>query len=120
MGIEIKDRYLKTAEQRREKLQSSLRARFDRAWDIARKAAEILKTKYQVDQVVVFGSLVASDQFHIRSDIDLAVWGIEGRDYYRAVGELQSLDREIAIDVVVCEEAKEYLRKVIDQKGIAL
>jgi predicted nucleotidyltransferase len=120
MEIEITDQYLKTAKIRRKKLQATCRARYDRAWDVARQAAGLLKETYHVSRVVVFGSLVASDQFHLRSDIDLAVWGIDDRDYYQAVGVLQSLDREIAIDVIIYDEAKEYLQRAIDREGISI
>ena len=38
----------------------------------------------------------------------------------KVLGWIAEFGWDIAIDVIVYEEAKEYLRKVIDQKGIAL
>ncbi|MGD9146966.1 MAG: nucleotidyltransferase domain-containing protein [Anaerolineae bacterium] len=62
-----------------------LALRHQRAWEIARQAADLLRYEYGVDRVALFGSLVRSERFHTRSDIDLAVCGLDEKYYYRAV-----------------------------------
>lgn len=95
-----------------------LSARYSRAWDLARQAAEALRSRYRVKHVVVFGSLVKEELFHNRSDIDLAVWGMAEKEYYRAVAHLLTLDREIGIDLIMVEAAPAPLRKRIEDEGV--
>jgi predicted nucleotidyltransferase len=91
--------------------------RRDRAWQLARRAATLLKEEFGATRVAVFGSLVQSRLFHLRSDIDLAVWGLPERDYYRAVGRLLSLDPDISFDLIEVEFASQRLRKRIQLEG---
>jgi hypothetical protein len=53
----------------------------DRAWKIAKKAAQLLKERYGVSRVRVFGSLAKESGFLQGSDIDLAVEGLKSGDY---------------------------------------
>lgn len=103
---------LSWAEERRRLVQ-----RHDRAWSIARQAADLLRRDYGVDRVALFGSLVRSELFHIRSDIDLAVWGLDVKHYYRAVARLLALDPAFQIDLVQAEDIPASLSAVIEQEG---
>jgi len=94
--------------------------RLERAKKVAAQAASMLKENFQVDRVALFGSIVSPNRFHGRSDIDLAVWGMKERDYYRAVGVLQSIDPEFSIDVIVFDEASPELQKTILVDGVTL
>ena len=94
--------------------------RLERAHQVAGRAAGLLRHDFSAERVVVFGSLISPDLFHARSDIDLAAWGIQGSDYYRAVGVLQSLDPEFSIDLILFEEAPARLQKVILIDGLDL
>ena len=49
-------------------------------------------------RLVVFGSLVHRELFHLRSDIDLGVWDIQ--NYFPAVSRLMDLDPEFEFDLV--------------------
>lgn len=60
-------------------------ARWQRAWDVARLAANLLREQCGAQRVVVFGSLTCAAWFTPWSDIDVAAWGIPARDFYRAV-----------------------------------
>jgi predicted nucleotidyltransferase len=101
-------------------LDQQTQARLDKARQVAGLAAGLLKKEFSARRVVLFGSLVTPDIFHSRSDIDLAAWGIPGRDYYRAVGVLQSLDAEFSIDLILFEEASTRLQKAILAEGVEL
>lgn len=92
-------------------------SRFQKASDIASRAAIILKRDFGVKKVLVFGSLVHPHLFHAHSDIDLAVWGLTGRDYYRAVGILQGLDPDISVDIIAFEEASKSMQETILREG---
>lgn len=108
------------AKARSRALQERLEARRKRAWEVARRAASILKAEYGVTRVAGFGSLAHAHLFHLRSDVDLAAWGLNERDYYRAVGVLQSLDPAIGVDLVAFEDAKPALKDVILRDGVSL
>jgi len=91
--------------------------RLTQARKIARRAAATLKKQFGVKKVVLFGSVTHPALFHLRSDIDIAVWGLRGRKYYRAVGILQALDPGIGIDLIAYEEATPSLKAVIRREG---
>ncbi|NJN21864.1 MAG: hypothetical protein HC812_12635 [Leptolyngbya sp. RL_3_1] len=50
----------------------------------------------------------------------MAVWGLNPRDLYRAVGRLLALDPDIPIDVVPIEDARSRLQATIEQTGVVL
>lgn len=92
-------------------------ARLKQARKTARRAAIILKKQFGVKKIILFGSVMQPALFHARSDIDLAVWGLHGREYYRAVGVLQALDPDISIDLIAYEDASPVLKKLIRTEG---
>jgi predicted nucleotidyltransferase len=112
--------YRASAQQREQALCQQVDERFDSAWRVAREAAVLLKTEFGVEQVVAFGSLVDRSFFHVRSDVDLAVWGLAEKVYYRAVGRLQALDTAVSVDLIRFEEAPAALQAVITRDGVEL
>ncbi|MBN1992885.1 MAG: nucleotidyltransferase domain-containing protein [Anaerolineae bacterium] len=70
------------------------------AWQLTRRAAQLLREKYQVKRVRVFGSLLYAEQFHAKSDVDLAVEGLAVHNYWDALADVLFLDDEIMIDLV--------------------
>jgi len=112
--------YRQTAEQRRRSLQAQVASRRERAWEVARQAADLLRTEFQVTKVVAFGSLTQPELFHQRSDVDLAVWDLDERLYFRAVGRLQGLDPRIGVDLVMFDDGKPSLRAAIQRDGVEL
>lgn len=105
---------------RMEKDREELSRRYHRAWKIARKGADLLKKEFKAKEVIVFGSLLEKELFHIRSDVDLAVRGLDEKLYYRAVSRLLDLDTDISSDLVMIRDAAESLRKRIEKEGIII
>ena len=99
------------------KQQGAIKARRTRAWRVARKAARLLKADFNVKRLMVFGSLIHHALFHEHSDVDLVVWGLSGREYYRAVSVLLDIEPSISIDLVAFEDARPALREVILKEG---
>jgi predicted nucleotidyltransferase len=97
-----------------------LAERKDRAWNLARRAAILLKGDYGVKRVVLIGSLASGKGFHPRSDIDLVIWGLDENKYYQAVGRLLGLDPEFEVDLIEAEYASPNLSRVIEQDGVSL
>ena len=112
--------YRATAAKRKRWEAERLAQRHQFAWEIAQRAATILKAEFGAKRVCVFGSLLEQSQFHTNSDIDLAAWGIDEKLYLRAVSRLLSLSPEITFDLVRMEEATSALSKHIVETGIAL
>lgn len=101
----------------RKKIKSYSSTRLTRARKVARRAAVILRRQFGVKEMALFGSITVPSLFHSRSDVDIAVWGLTGKAYYRAVGILQSLDPEIGVDVIAFEEASPTLQEAIRRDG---
>lgn len=122
MAIEAEKlaRYRETARQRQAKARQDMLARRERAWAVARQAADLLRQRFDVDKVVLFGSLARGDMFHAHSDVDLAVWGLAEAEYLRAVSSLLDLDDSIDVDLVRIEEAKPALRRHVEMEGMMI
>ena len=112
--------YRATAQRRWAKERQQLTERHQRAWMLTSRAAALLKEQFGVRKVVVFGSLVREDLFHPQSDVDLAVWGLDERRYYRLVAQLLALDPGIKIDLVMIEDAPITLRTRIEHEGVVV
>ncbi|MBS9391252.1 hypothetical protein PN450_08375 [Dolichospermum lemmermannii CS-548] len=86
---------------------------------IARQCAKILKERFGAEKVVLFGSLLDHQQMSWRSDIDLAVWGLPEKDYFKAVGVLLDIAEDCSLDLMEAQHAKPYILPAISQ-GIEL
>jgi predicted nucleotidyltransferase len=113
-------RYAATARARARRQRQALEERQALAWGVARKAATLLKTEFGVQRVVAFGSVTRPASFHARSDIDLAVWGLDERTYLRAVSQLLDLEPGFSVDLVEAEYARPELLKAIQREGTEL
>ena len=98
--------YILTARARRVAELQVLGSRRSRAMQVARIAAGILRSEFFADRVVLFGSVLGDESdrcFHGGSDVDLAVWGVDGRSFFKAVGMLHGVS-EFAIDLVMVDD----------------
>lgn len=86
------------------------------ALENAKRAAHILIAEYGARDVYLFGSLAHRGNFSSRSDIDLAVTGINPCDYYDAIGRLVQ-EIEFDINLIALETCKPSLRQKILQEG---
>lgn len=99
------------------KNEKALNKRYESAWDDIKKIAKMLKEKYGAEKVIVFGSLLNKKRFHKRSDIDLAVKGIDDELFYEAYGKIIGKYTDFKVDLVDIEDCKESLLKVINKEG---
>ena len=112
--------YKRTARLRQAQRQREMAERRERAWQVARQAARLLKEEYSAAQVFVFGSLAHGAWFHPRSDIDLAAAGIPDELFFKAWNAVDYLDDSIEIDQVPLESAKEWVHQEVRERGIEL
>jgi len=112
--------YRATARRRRNRELREVAERQKRAWEVARRAAALLKRKFGVTRVVVFGSLIHEGCFTRWSDVDIAAWGISPDATFRAIGAVMYLDPEIIVSLVDVETCRPSLLAVIEREGIEL
>jgi len=113
VSSEQMQQYILTAKVRQQQRLVDLEQRRLRGFEIAKTAAQFLKTEFSASRVVVFGSLL-SENFHETSDLDLAVWGLPEKSYFKAVAKLLSLS-EFEIDLVEVQYASPEILAAIAQ-----
>ena len=113
-------RYRASAPKRWRAEARALDERYQRAWRVVRNVAQIVKDAFGATRILAFGSLVNKNLFHPNSDIDLAAWGVDETRYFRAVGQLLSIDPEMEIDLVMAEDARPALLRRIENEGVAV
>jgi predicted nucleotidyltransferase len=114
------DIYKATAKRRWKREQLQLSLSYSQKWVLAKKAAELLKEKFGAQRVVVFGSITQKELYHLHSDLDIAVWGLDEKKFHRAVAKLLELDPAQRVDLVRIENARASLRSVIEQEGVLI
>jgi predicted nucleotidyltransferase len=92
----------------------------ERLLEQAREAAAVLKERFGVRRVVLFGSLAHAAWFVPDSDVDLAVEGLADRDYWRAWREIEEIIGDRLVDLIDIERASESLRRAIERYGVEL
>lgn len=86
----------------------------------ARKAAAMLKSRFGVRRVVIFGSLAHAAWFIPDSDVDLAVEGLAPKDFWQAWRIVEEIISDRPVDLIELEAASESLRRAIKRHGIEL
>lgn len=105
---------------KRKRVKCQAPERLKRARKVVRRAVKILKEQFGVEKVALFGSTLRPPLFHIRSDVDLAVWGLDETLYFRALGALLDIDPEIGVDLIEFEFATPRMQEKILRDGKVL
>ena len=82
-----------------------------------REAATLLKSRFGVQRVILFGSLAHAAWFAPDSDVDLAVEGLQGEAHWQAWRLLEEIIHDRPVDVIEIETAGESLRRAIQRYG---
>ncbi len=114
------DIYKRTARARWQAEQRQLAERRQRAWELARQAAELLRERFGVQRVVVFGSLVHEGRFTRWSDVDVAAWGLTAKNWLKAMAAVHELSDDITVNLVDIATCTPELRAVIERDGVEL
>jgi len=93
---------------------------YQHAWEVARKAAQLLKERFGVKRVRVFGSLAHKSRFYPRSDIDLAVEGLKTDDFWEALTSVLYLDDQVLVEMVDKAICRPEIWAVVEREGIDL
>jgi uncharacterized protein len=114
------EKYRALTYKRWEEEQMKLDLRFSKALEKSHKASLYLKEKYKAENVIAFGSINRKNDFNFSSDIDLAVSGINEKDYLFAVSGLIDLIPEFKIDLIRLEDVSEKFKKYIFDDGLKI
>ena len=90
------------------------------AWDLARRAAVLLRELFHAERVFLFGSLIHSGCFTDWSDVDIAAAGIDPCDTLRAMEDVHGLSTTIDVNLVDLAACKPYIREAVDREGVPL
>ncbi|HIC95908.1 TPA: DNA polymerase [Candidatus Bipolaricaulota bacterium] len=114
--------YLKAVRHRPAPPEPTLAERRERERLLARirEAAAALKARFGVRRVVLFGSLAHEAWFVPDSDVDLAVEGLAGDDYWAAWRLVEEVIGDRLVDLIEIEVAGESLRRAIERYGVEL
>ena len=112
--------YRAAARMRHERERRELAQRRERAEELARRAAILLREQFGATRVMLFGSLAHRGFFTRWSDVDLAAWGLRMEDTFRAIGAIMDLDAEIEINLVDVGACPPALLIAIEREGVDL
>ena len=91
-----------------------------RAWHTAHRIAEMLYEKFGATKVAVFGSLVEKDAFSKWSDIDIAVWGLPTKDYFKALSAASDISSLFKVDIIDFEKSKGLFKERLQKQHILI
>ena len=92
----------------------------ERLLNRVREAVAVLKSRFGVRRVILFGSLAYPSSFVPISDVDLAVEGLKADDYWSAWRLAEEIINDRPVDLVEVERAGEALRRAIARHGVEL
>jgi len=85
---------------------ASVQRERERILALVRKAADVLKTRFKVRRVILFGSLARIESFHPQADVDLAVEGLTGGEYWDAWRVVEEIIADRPVDLVDVEHCQ--------------
>ena len=84
------------------------------------EVAAMLKSRFGVRRVILFGSLARKLSFATGSDVDIAVEGLDKKKYWQAWKLAEEMIGDRPVDFVEIETAKESLKQAVQLYGIDL
>lgn len=85
-----------------------------------REAVAVLKERYGVRRVVLFGSLAHAAWFTLDSDVDLAVEGLPPGAYWEAWRLVEEFINDRPVDLIELETVRGSLLQAIQRHGLEL
>lgn len=81
--------------------------------------SRLLARRYELKRIYLFGSL-AEGMFLKGSDADIAVEGMDFKDYLKALAEHRSVRKDIHLDILSLDLCKPELKEIILKEGKVL
>ncbi len=115
-----RQRYRNNIKIRRQKNHPERESRRQQGWESARQAAQLLQREFQVERVLVFGSLLHPDRFTQWSDVDLAAWGLTSDNWLQAILTVYELSTDIELNLVDVRTCSPEFVETIEREGVDL
>jgi len=113
--------YIETWRERLARQETARQVRTQHLRGVADACARRLIQDFGASKVYLFGSLLEKDLVHDRSDIDLAVEGLEGTLYFKALRAVWDLlPAGVELDLVLLERAWPGLAERVRKEGVLL
>lgn len=93
---------------------------FEHILDRVRKATSVLKERFGVRRVLLFGSLAHVGWFVPDSDVDLVVEGLAAEYYWEAWRVVEEIIEDRPVDLIEVETARDSLQRAIRRYGVEL
>lgn len=115
-------RYLQSAPRKPELPHMALPKRAEREQLLVyvREVAAALKNRFGAKRVILFGSLAHDAWFIPDSDVDLAVEGLNGKDYWQAWRLAEEMIDDRPVDLIEIESCGDSLKRAIERYGVDL
>ncbi|MBW1791007.1 MAG: nucleotidyltransferase domain-containing protein [Deltaproteobacteria bacterium] len=104
----------------RDELSSEERKDRERLVALAKEAAAMLKSRFAVRRVILFGSLAHASWFMPDSDVDLVIEGLKDEEYWKAWKLVEEIIGDRPVDFIALETVGESLRRAIERHGVEL
>ena len=88
------------------------------AWAVVRRAADLLRQGFGVTKIMASGSLAYGGFLTLDSTLELVAWDIPADRYFRAVGELQLLSPDFAINLLDGDRVRPHWWEVIRKEVV--
>lgn len=107
----------KTIEERKIKEVDALR---HAAFAKAQEASSMLRARYGVKHVILFGSVCGKGYMHGASDIDLLVEGLKEEFFLRAGFDAEMITKPFGVDLIPIEKAIPEIIAVAKSEGMEI
>ena len=115
--VEVRQSYIRERKKFMQMQQQKRAELRNQAYAKAKEAAEMVKSKYGIKKVNLFGS-TATGMFRIGSDVDMAVEGLADDSlFYDLYEEIQKVVSPFKLDLLLLEEARQGLRNAVIEDG---
>jgi len=86
----------------------------------AREIAALLKRNFAAQRVILFGSTLSPERFHLRSDIDVAALGVPAKTFFKAYACALDLAKPFNLDLIDLNACRPTLSAKIESAGMEL
>lgn len=114
--------YIEAASRRPDRPELTPEEKRERKQLLARiqEVATVLKSRFAVRRAVLFGSLAHTSWYTPGSDVDLAVEGLDTKEYWQAWKLAEEIIGDHPVDFIEVETATESLKQAIKRYGVEL
>lgn len=121
MTDEMLQQYVVAARQSLPKLAAKVdSAEINQLIQALQKIAAVIKQDFGASRVILFGSVVHQQWFSDTSDIDIAIEGLSGHDFFSAWRLLEAACPNRVVDLVDLDIVSPTFYQTVEQTGIEL